>query len=166
MLAESIIRRLVYGRPVSRILVVGGVNLDASPIMQYLLMAASAGKGMVIESAGLSAVEGMQMSTRASSFLSNRGISAAELSGFRSRKLTDTLARDFELLLVTSMAVKGFLLFLYPDMTIYTFSEYALIGADAGEMAAADDDEYVRMGNELAEMAVRIVARAVKNTTF
>ena len=165
-MAENIIRRLVYGKPVNRILVVGGANVDASPIMQYLLRAESAARAMTVESAGLSASEGMQMSARAHAFLSNRGIRQDELSSFRSRKLSDALARDFELLLVSSMALKGFLLFLYPDMTIYTFSEYALIGSDAGEMAGADDDEYARIANELAEMSVRIVARAVKNTTF
>jgi hypothetical protein len=165
-LAENIIRRLVYGKPVSRILVVGNADIDASPVMQYLLKAEAVGKGMTIESAGLSATGGESMSPRALEFLSGRGANREELVAFRSRKLSDKLARDFELLLVTSMAVKGFLLFLYPDMTIYTFSEYALIGSDVGEMRSAGDSDYFRIGEEMAEMAKRIVARAIKNTTF
>lgn len=165
-MAENIIRRLVYGKPVRRILVIGSTNIDASPVMEYLLRVEAAGKGMTIESAGLSAADGLSMSPRALEFLSGRGMSGEELAAFKSRKLSNELAGDFELLLVTSMAVKGFLLFLYPDMTIYTFSEYALIGSDVGEMGGADDAGYVRIGEEMVEMARRIVARAIKNTTF
>ncbi len=164
--AENIVRRLVYGKPASRILVVGSANLDASPLMEFLLKGASAGKDMVIESAGLSAAEGLEMSRRAYSFLADHGFDVRELAKFRSRKLSDTMAANFQLLLVTSMAVKGFLLFLYPDAVIYTFSEYALIGSDVGEIANTTDSEYIGICNELSEMARRIVARALKNTTF
>jgi len=165
-LSENIIRRLVFGKPVKRILVVGSANADASPIMEYLLKREAGERDITVLSAGLSAVEGQPMSLRASSFLADREFKEEEIHEFRSRKLSDSIVRQFELLLATSMAVKGFLLFLYPDSIIYTFSEYALIGSDMGEMTTVDDQTYRRMCEEMAEMSKRIIARASKNTTF
>ncbi|MBX8630947.1 MAG: hypothetical protein KIY12_00275 [Thermoplasmata archaeon] len=162
-MAENIVRRLVFGKPVRSILVVGTTNTNASALMEFLLKAEGEGKEMKFSSAGLSASDGSPMDARASSFLMAAGIDA---SGFRSRKLTDAMAGNFELMLCTSMAVKGFLLFLYPEATIYTLSEYALIGSDVSGMEGMPEDEYRQAAEELREMAKRIIARATKNTTF
>lgn len=163
LLAENIVRRLVYGKPVKSILVVGTTNTNASALMEFLLMAEGEGKGMIISSAGISASDGFPMDSKALSFLKAAGIDA---SGFRSRKLTDVMAANFELILCTSMTVKGFLLFLYPEATIYTLSEYALMGTDVYGMEDLSVEEYRRVAEELHEMARRIIARATKNTTF
>jgi protein-tyrosine-phosphatase len=165
-LSENIIRRLVFGKPVNSILVIGSANADASPVMEHLLRREARERDITVSSAGLSAAEGQPMSVRAASFLAGRAFKEEEIQRFRSRKLSDEMVQQFELLLATSMTVKGFLLFLYPDSTIYTFSEYALIGSDVGEMTTVDDHAYVRICEEMAEMSKRIIARAVKNITF
>jgi len=95
LLAENIVRRLVYGKPVKSILVVGTTNTNASALMEFLLMAEGEGKGMIISSAGISASDGFPMDSKALSFLKAAGIDA---SGFRSRKLTDVMAANFELI--------------------------------------------------------------------
>lgn len=162
-LAENIVRRLVFGRPVGSILIVGSRNTDASAIVEHLIRREAEGKGITVSSAGISATPGEGMSERALAFLKGIGIDA---SSFRTRKLDDTIVNNFELLLATGMAIKGMLLFLYPQGTIYTLSEYALTGADVDMMSSLDDSEFYSAALELNEMAKRIVNRALKNKIF
>lgn len=162
-MAENIVRKLIFGKPVKKILVVGAENRNASALMQYLLLHEPAATGMEIGSAGIAAREGGSMSERAVEYLRSRGI---EVTGFRTKKLSNLMVENAELLLSTSMAIKGILLFSYPMSTIYTLSEYALMGTDVGDMGKLGDSDFMKIADELSDMAVRIAKRATKNATF
>ncbi len=168
-LAENVLRRFIFGKPVQTILFVGERNRDASAVAELLLnhysaIAVKEGKQPVrASSAGIWAEEGLGISTRAAAFLASRGIDSG---AFRSRKFREQMCDENQLTITLDMGVKGMLLFKKPEAVIYTFSEYSLMGADISKASELDDSEYARTMEELAEMTERTNKRASRNVTY
>ena len=168
-MAENVLRRFIFGKPVQTILFVGEANRDASAVSGVLLnhysdIAEKEGKAAVrAGSAGMWAEEGGRMSERASAYLASKGIDG---SSFRSRKFRDSMCDENQLTLVLGMGLKGMLLFKRPDAVIYTLSEYALMGADITKASELGDADYSATMQELDEMIQRSHKRATRNVTF
>ncbi len=168
-MAENILRKLVFGEPVSSVLIVDTLDSDAAPIAEHLLRSIardSSGSGGTLQSvssAGISGELGLPMSERAKSYLSKRGISS---DGFTARRFDPHMAYSNQLTLASDMAVKGVLLFLAPGAQIYTVSEYSLTGSDIPPMERLDDESYLSVCDELGVMMARVAKRATRNKTF
>lgn len=166
-MAENILRKFIFGKPVESILFVGERNRDASAAAQLLLnhyaQQSVEERKCSSSSAGIWGEEGQGVSERALAFLASKGVDAAD---FRSRKFAENMCDEHQLTLALDMGVKGMLLFRKPEAVIYTLSEYALMGADITRAASMSDVDYLRMMEELDEMVKRSLKRATRNVTF
>lgn len=166
-MAENILRKFIFGKPVESILFVGEKNRDASAIADLLLnhyaSISEESRKCRSSSAGMWAEDGHGVSERASAFLTAKDVNA---SAFRSRKFREEMCDQHQLTLTLDMGVKGMLLFKKPQAVIYTLSEYSLMGADITKASALSDEEYGRTMEELDEMIKRSLKRATRNVTF
>ncbi len=168
-MAENVLRRFIFGKPVDSILFVGERNKDASAVAELLLSkynAEAVGEGkppVRSASAGIWAEDGSSISARAAAFLASKDIDS---SAFRSRKFNPGMCDTHQLTLTLDMGIKGMLLFKKPEAVIYTLSEYALIGADIAKAGLLSDADYTGTMVELDEMIQRSHRRAIRNVTF
>ncbi|MEM3851976.1 MAG: hypothetical protein QXP70_03150 [Methanomassiliicoccales archaeon] len=162
-MAENVIRGLLFGRKVGSVLIVGEDNKGASAVMEYLLSVQQQASGMKISSAGIGGEGGAPLPQKIITYLQSIGMDAR---AFRTRVYSPRAAADYELLLATSMGVKGLLLFLNQGAAVYTLSEYALTGSDVGNLEGMNEAEFQSTMEMLNTMAQRIAARASKNKIF
>lgn len=164
-MAENVLRRIVFGKPVKSILFVDQRNTDASAICE--IVARSKIKldrrfaEIRVSSAGFSTEDGLGLSQRAAEFLTQKGF---DPDGFRTTKLTEAMIDGYELVLTMEMGLKGMILFLRREAPVYTISEYALSGGDFEDFETMDDARYFQACEELSGMIESVLKRATKNT--
>ena len=113
-------------------------NTCRSPMAQHMLAGALRESGgdadIRVESAGLAAADGAQMSAGAQRALARRGVTAA--GRHRSRRLTAGMVADAGLILTMTMAHKNALLRLFPDAVekVFTLREYAAFDEDGQKL--------------------------------
>ena len=166
-MAENILRKFIFGKPVESILFVGERNRDASAaaglLLNHYASLSEEGRKCRATSAGIWAEDGQGISERASAFLASRGVDS---HAFSSRKFSESMCDEHQLTLALDMGVKGMLLFRKPEAVIYTLSEYALMGADITKASSLNDENYRQMMEELDEMIKRSLKRATRYVTF
>lgn|GEM_PF-2977477 len=166
-MAENVLRRIVFGKPVKSILFVDQKNTDASAICEILarnrIRQERRYAGILVSSAGFSAENGLEMSARAAGFLARKGF---DTDKFRSKKLTEEMIDGYELVLTMEMGLKGMILFLRREIPVYTISEYALSGGDFEDFETMDDAQYIKACEELSGMIEGVLKRATRNTVI
>lgn len=110
---------------------------------------------VLIDSAGVFAEIGGKATDEAIKAMSARGI---DLSGHRTKPLTDEIIKEADIILVMTGAHKQLIASMAPDK-VYTLKEYAGDEGDISDPFGGDDAEYEQTAGEIYDALVDIAEK-------